>query len=87
MPRLTKQDLREIKQLLQGKSRKINQIAKFYGVSRHSIYALGWRRGWIKRGIEKKQGLWEKVRKWLIQYLYGVEFPSQTLSTQRIKQK
>ena len=85
MPRLTKQDLREIKQLLKRKNRNIRQIAKFYGVSRHSIYFLGYRRGWIVK--EKKQGLWEKVREWLIRYLYGVEFPSQNLSNQRIKQK
>lgn len=66
MPKLTKQDLKEIKHLLQRKSRNINQIAKFYGVSRHSIYELGWRRNWIKQGVKRKERrLWEKIRNWL----------------------
>lgn len=82
MSKLTKQDLREIKQLLKRKNRNIRQIAKFYGVSRHSIYFLGYRRGWIKQEV-KKEGLWEKTRNWLIRYLYGIDFHSQNTYNQR----
>lgn len=63
MTRLTKQDLREIKQLLQRKNRNINKISKFYGVSRHSIYALGWRRGWIKKEEKKEQERQKTIKK------------------------
>ena len=56
--RLSLKDWKVINKLLINKDKTIQQIADFYGISRHAIYSMAWRKGWIIK--KKKQIEWYK---------------------------
>jgi hypothetical protein len=60
--RLSRQHWLNIRQSLASGSKTIQEISDFYGISRNSIYAYGWRHGFIQKQKDIKQAtLWEKI--------------------------
>jgi hypothetical protein len=69
--RLTKQEWQEIEQLIRNKNKSITQISTFYGVSRHSIYAMAWKKGWIKK--KRKGNIFISTINFFIKKIYGIK--------------
>lgn len=51
--RLTRKQWQDIESMLKSKSKTIQQISDFYGISRNSIYAYGWRHQFIQKKSNK----------------------------------
>jgi len=63
MKKLKEKDWKEIRRLLKKKDRNITKIAKYYGITRNSIYAYCKRRNWLHNNKEKKKkSFWKKVK-------------------------
>jgi transposase-like protein len=56
--RLSKEQWKEIEELLKDPERNLTKIANSYGINRKSVYIYAWHKGWLV----KEQTLWNKIK-------------------------
>lgn len=60
--RLSRKQWQDIESMLKSKSKTIQQISDFYGISRNSIYQMSWRKKWLIKKSDKKKTLFQRIK-------------------------